>query len=924
MRRTLALALAATGLVVAAWTPAATEAGGPTNTQGDQSTLERLERVARVSFHDETGKVRFVGTVPGRPIARPLGLSSSATAAQVARAFFVSYGAVFGIRDQARELRVTATQAGTAGRSAVRFQQLLDDVPVVGGEFVVNLDAARNVLSVSGEALPAAAVAATPRVGSAAAREAAVAAVAKARRVAPFRLEATQPTLWIYDARILGGPGPERPTLVWRLDVRSTEGLPIDELVLVDAQLGSVALRIDQIEHAKNRQVCDGANTAAQYPCTVPVRSEGGAPHLVQDVNDAYDFAGDTYDLFLGLGRDSLDGAGMTLKSTVRHCPTPAECPYGNAFWDGEQMVYGQGFAAADDVVGHELTHGVTEHSARLFYYYQSGAINESLSDVFGEFVDLTNGAGTDTAATRWQLGEDIPLFGAIRDMENPTLFGDPDRMTSPRYTADPTEEDAGGVHRNSGVNNKAAFLMTDGGTFNGRTVTALGIPKVSRIYYTALTTMLTSASDYADLASALQQACNNLVGSSGITTGDCVEVTDAVAAVEMSTDPPAALAPEAPVCGSGPVPGDLFFDNLENTGSGNWTAQSDWYYPQSGNPYNFDATYATSGSQNLWGYDRPTTGDYSISMNSSVAIPAGLTTYLRFNHAYGFEDDAGHAYDGGVLEYSTNNGASWSDLGPLLTDGGYNGTITTSFDNPLKGRNAFVRESNGYKSSRANLSSLAGQSVRIRFRIGTDFIVDDYGWFIDDIRIYTCGPMLAPTAATQAASNVTTSGATLNGMVDPNGTATSYQFEFGPTAAYGSFAPAGPASVGAGSDPIAVTQTIGGLAAATTYHYRVVAVRGATRVNGADQTFTTTSPPPPPVLPPGCTIAGTAGNDVLVGTAGADVICGLGGSDTIRGLGGSDTLKGAGGNDRLIGGAGADILLGGTRCGYPHRRSSG
>ena len=181
--------------------------------------------------------------------------------------------------------------------------------------------------------------------------------------------------------------------------------------------------------------------------------------------------------------------------------------------------------------------------------------------------------------------------------MEDPTLFNDPDRMTSPRTRPTRTEQDAGGVHRNSGVNNKAAFLMTDGGTFNGRTVTGLDIPKVSRIYYAALTTMLTSASDYADLASALQQACNNLVGSSGITTADCVEVTDAVAAVEMSTDPPAALAPEAPVCGSGPVPVDLFFDNLENTGSGNWTAQSDWYYPQSGNPYNFDATYATSGT---------------------------------------------------------------------------------------------------------------------------------------------------------------------------------------------------------------------------------------------------------------------------------------------------------------------------------------
>ncbi len=364
--------------------------------------------------------------------------------------------------------------------------------------------------------------------------------------------------------------------------------------------------------------------------------------------------------------------------------------------------------------------------------------------------------------------------------------------MTSPHYTADTNEQDAGGVHQNSGVNNKAAFLMTDGGTFNGRTVTALGIPKVSRIYYTALTTMLTSASDYADLASALQQACNNLVGSSGITTADCVEVTDAVAAVEMSTDPPAARASEAPVCGSGPVPVDLFFDDLEDTGSGNWTVQPDWYYPQSGNPLDFDAMYATSGIQNLWGDDRPTTGDYSISMSSGVAIPAGLTTFLRFNHAYGFEDDPGHAYDGGVLEYTTN-GSTWSDLGPLLTDGGYNGTLTTASDNPLEGRNAFVRESNGYKSSRANLTSLAGQSVRIRFRIGTDFIVGDYGWFIDDIRIYTCGPPVAPTAVTQAASDVTMNGVRLNGEVDPNGTATSYQFEFGTTAAYGSLAPASP-----------------------------------------------------------------------------------------------------------------------------------
>ena len=72
-------------------------------------------------------------------------------------------------------------------------------------------------------------------------------------------------------------------------------------------------------------------------------------------------------------------------------------------------MVYGDGFAAADDVVGHELTHGVTDFSSHLFYYQQSGAINESMSDVFGEFIDLTNAPAPTRAAVRWKLGEDVP-----------------------------------------------------------------------------------------------------------------------------------------------------------------------------------------------------------------------------------------------------------------------------------------------------------------------------------------------------------------------------------------------------------------------------------------------------------------------------------------------------------------------------------
>jgi hypothetical protein len=219
-----------------------------------------------------------------------------------------------------------------------------------------------------------------------------------------------------------------------------------------------------------------------------------------------------------------------------------------------------------------------------------------------------------------------------------------------------------------------------------------------------------------------------------------------------METQPTAAAAraPEAPVCASGLVPTSLFADDIENPASGNWNAGSRWYNPQNPNPYTgWDPTYATSGTKNLWGDDpHAVAGTSSISMARSVAIPADSTAYLRFNHAFAFADLGSTTYDGGILEISTNDGASYSDVGSLLTDVGYTGTITDDYDNPLGGRPAFVAESNGYRSSRATLSSLAGQSVRFRFT--TAWLTGsggERGWFVDDISIYTCAPPVPPDA---------------------------------------------------------------------------------------------------------------------------------------------------------------------------------
>ena len=488
-------------------------------------------------------------------------------------------------------------------------------------------------------------------------------------------------------------------------------------------------------------------------PGTAPVRVEGGAPSGSADADLAYDYLGDTYDFYYtNFGRDSLDGLGLTLIATVRYCSNDTSpCPFQNAYWNDTQMMLGQGYAAADDVVAHELTHGVTQYTSGLFYYMQSGAINESLSDIFGEFVDLTNGRGTDSAAVRWKIGEDLP-GGAARDMKDPpsisTSFGPyPDRMTSSNYFCG-NGGDSGGIHINSSVGNKAAYLMTDGGMFNGKNVIGLGIPKAAKIFYEAQVHLLTSASDFADLYDDLILACNNLTGTGGITTADCQEVKNALDAVEMNQPPTFCAAAEAPLCPAGTTPVNVFFDSFE-AGAGNWTSAALSGVNAWGSP--IENLYATSGKNALYGEDPVTTSDSYVRTND-IAIPA--KAYLHVKHFYEFEygmtspTSPVYYFDGGVLEYSTNAGSSWQDAGPLFINNGYTKTIAAIDTNPLPSRSAFAGISNGFISSRVNLSSIGGQNARFRFRIGADSSGGATGWAIDDFRVYTCSDTVPPSVA--------------------------------------------------------------------------------------------------------------------------------------------------------------------------------
>ena len=242
-----------------------------------------------------------------------------------------------------------------------------------------------------------------------------------------------------------------------------------------------------QVERSKEAAVPSAAAVGLQrrvytalHQSSLPgqlVRAEGAPPSTDDSVNEAYDGAGATYNLYKDVyQRDSIDGAGMILDSTVHY-----QVGYDNAFWNGQQMVYGDGdenlppdqrlfnrFTSAIDVIGHELTHGVTQFTGNLTYSYQSGALNESFSDVFGSLVKQRLLSQTADQAD-WIIGEGLFTSNVngvgIRSMKAPgTAYDDPILGKDPQpdhmdnYVN--TVSDNGGVHINSGIPNHAFYLI--------------------------------------------------------------------------------------------------------------------------------------------------------------------------------------------------------------------------------------------------------------------------------------------------------------------------------------------------------------------------------------------------------------------------------------------------------------------------------
>src|ERR1700730_13367268 len=252
------------------------------------------------------------------------------------------------------------------------------------------------------------------------------------------------------------------------------------------------------------RQVfdCQGTNDLPGDP----VHSETDTtPNRDKAVNEAFDNAGTTWDFYNKIfGRESVDNHGKTLVSSVHYGEN-----YDNAFWNGQQMVYGDGdgvifkrFTTAVDVIAHELTHGVTQFTAQLAYQDQPGALNESMSDAFGSMVKQW-ALGQTVDQADWLIGAAImaPAFKgrALRDMANPgTAYDDPNlgKDSQPGHMKDyvQTDADNGGVHTNSGIPNRAFVLVA-------KAVGGHSWEKAGKIWYVTLTERLTGTADFAKCA---------------------------------------------------------------------------------------------------------------------------------------------------------------------------------------------------------------------------------------------------------------------------------------------------------------------------------------------------------------------------------------------------------------------------------------
>ena len=407
--------------------------------------------------------------------------------------FFRRYGVAWGIGAPEQSLRLVSQQRDALGYTSLRFEQRAAGFVVFDTDLRVQIDPDGALSTINGQLQPdLQPPALRPQLDQAAAQR-------RALQRHPGSVVQRPAQLGIVRT------APAQDRLAWELWL-SDSRQPARWQIRIDALDGALISERNTLDFARDRRTFDSQGSTV-LPGTL-VRQE--QQPLVADavVNAVHDNTGRVYDYYhTTFGRDSLDGNGMPIVSTVHYGQQ-----INNAYWDGDQMIYGDGdgerfapLGGALDVVAHELTHGVTDYTAGLSYQGESGALNESFSDIFAMLIDDAN----------WEIAETVytPAIpgDALRSAADPTRYADPSVWGEFLRT----NLDNGGIHSNSGIYNKIAYEI-------GVTI---GRPKTAAIFYRTLTAKLTALSDLVVARNLTIQACDELIGSRGITDHDCADV---------------------------------------------------------------------------------------------------------------------------------------------------------------------------------------------------------------------------------------------------------------------------------------------------------------------------------------------------------------------------------------------------------------
>ncbi len=460
------------------------------------------------------------------------------------------------------DLVVRSMHADEDGGRHFRYDQVHDGLPVIGGELVVHVDVKGAINAVNGTA--------RGDIGSLGQNAVSVASakstIALDSRFSDLSITSTRDVYIETDDGVLHK--------AYEAVVEGMRGAdPVRDKVYVDVDTNAIVADYPQIHYARSRKVYS-SNNGSSLPGSLK-RTEGQGSTGDSAVDNSYAHTGDTYDAYNAFwNRDSYNNNGATLTSSVHYSQN-----YCNAFWNGSQMVYGDGspsqgcasLALSLDVTAHELTHAVTQSESNLNYSGESGGMNEALSDIFGAFVEAwveggRNGTLSNTSKV-WLIGDEIlPPF--LRNMCDPAADGaSKDVWSSSLGSTD--------VHYSSGPANLMFCLLSKGGTHpRGKTsvnVPGIGMEKAIRIIYKAQTDILTSTSKYSNFRTAMEQAATAL----GYDQATRDAVGCAFAAINVGTAPNSCGGSTPPP----PPPGDGTLANgVPETGlSGSKGTQQYW-----------------------------------------------------------------------------------------------------------------------------------------------------------------------------------------------------------------------------------------------------------------------------------------------------------------------------------------------------------